>query len=134
MNENKLLADEVYLIKCADAGVRPADGKITIYPGAQMDTLENATILANTESKLHEYRNARIHIASSQIYSANAYIDYVDEDGKKHPVFISELNPLSGQSVGKGDITRDSSLALSSAFNFFGKVTVTHVSCIISSL
>ena len=124
LTENKLSAGEVYLIKCADAGVRPGDGMVTIYPGAQMDTLENATILANTESKLHEYRNARIHVASSQIYSENGYIDYVDEDGKNHPVFISELNPLSGQSVGKGDITKDSSLALSSAFNFFGKVTV----------
>lgn len=124
LNENKLSADGVYFIRCADAGIRPDNGQITIYRGAQMDTLENATILANTDSKLHEYHKARVHIASSQIYSANGYIDYVDDDGKKQPVFISEINPLSGQSVGKGTVSKENHIALSSAFNFFGKITV----------
>lgn len=124
LRNNKLMADEVYMIKCADAAVRPSDGNITIYPGAQMDTLDDATILVDTQTKLHEYYNARIHIASAQIYSANGYIDYVDDQKKKHPVFISELNPLSGQSIGRGEIAREEPLALSSAFNFYGKVEV----------
>ncbi len=124
LNKNMLMADDVYLIRCADAAIRPQDGGLTIYPGAQMDTLEEANILISAENKLHEFYNARVHIASSQIFSANGYIDFVDEDKKKHSLFISELNPLSGQTVGKGEIAQDNPLALSSAFLFFGKVQV----------
>ncbi len=124
LNKNKLMADDVYLIRCADAAIRPHDGSLNIYPGAQMDTLDDANILINTDTKLHEFYNARVHIASAQIYSANGYIDYTDENNKKHSIFIADLNPLSGQSVGKGEITKESYLALSPAFNFFGKVQV----------
>ena len=124
LSKNKLMAHDVYMIRCADAAVRPDDGTLTIYPGAQMDTLEDAKILVDVENKLHEYYNSRIHIASSQIYSANGYIDYVDENKKKHSIFIKEINPLSGHSVGKGEITKEEALALSPAFNFFGKVQI----------
>ena len=124
LTKNKLMAHDVYLLRCADIAVRPQDGTLTIYPGAQMDTLEDARLLVDVENKLHEYYNARIHVASAQIYSANGYIDYVDENNKKHSLFISELNPLGGHSVGKGEIEKDNPLALSSAFNFFGKVRV----------
>lgn len=123
LNKNKLTADGVYVVRCADAAIRPGDASLTVHPGAQMDTIEDARILTNLETKLHEYYNARAYVASAQIYSANGYTDYVDEDGKKVPLFFSELNPLSGETVGKGEIAKDEPLSLSSAFLFYGKVT-----------
>lgn len=124
LNKNKLYTEDVYVIKCADIAIRPSDGNITIHPGAQIDTLDDVKILANTENKLHEIYQARIFIESAKLYSANGYIDYIDEDNKKHPIFLKEINPLSGHTVGKGQIEQDEPLQLSSAFGFYGNVTL----------
>lgn len=124
LNSNKLFTEDVYVVKCADIAVRPSDGSLTIYPGAQMDTLDDVKILANTQNKIHEIYQARIFIESAKLYSANGYIDYIDEDNKKHQIFLKEINPLSGHTVGKGAIAKDEPLQLSSAFGFFGNVTL----------
>ena len=124
LNKNKLFTEDVYVVKCADIAVRPSDGSLTIYPGAQMDTLDDVKILANTQNKLHEIYDARIFIESAKLYSANGYVDYIDEDNKKHAIFLKEINPLSGNTVGKGDISKDEVLNLSSAFDFYGNVTL----------
>lgn len=124
LNKNKLFTEDVYVIRCADIAIRPSDGSITIHPGAQIDTLDDVTILANTDTKLHEIYDARVYIESAKLYSANGYIDYVDEDKKKHPIFLKEINPLSGHTLGKGVIAQDEVLQLSSAFDFYGNVTV----------
>lgn len=127
LNKNKLFTEDVYVIKCADIAIRPSDGSITIHPGAQIDTLDDVIILANTQNKLHEIYQARIFIESAKLYSANGYIDYVDEDNKKHPIFLKEINPLSGNTIGKGVIAKDEILQLSSAFDFYGNVTLNAV-------
>lgn len=124
LNKNKLFTEDVYVIRCADIAIRPSDGSITIHPGAQIDTLDDVRILANTQNKLHEIYDARIFIESAKLYSANGYVDYIDEDNKKHPIFLKEINPLSGSTIGKGEIPTDEVLQLSSAFNFYGNVTL----------
>ncbi len=124
LNKNKLFTEDVYVVKCADIAIRPSDGSLTIYPGAQMDTLDDVKILANTQNKLHEIYQARIFIESAKLYSANGYIDYIDEDNKKHPIFLKEINPLTGTTIGKGVINKEEVLHLSSAFDFFGDVTL----------
>ncbi|MDR1005580.1 MAG: hypothetical protein LBL74_01775 [Bacteroidales bacterium] len=122
---SKLTATGVYLIRVADAAVKPINGTITIYPGAQMDTIEKAEILANTETQYLHIYDARIHIASASLYSANGYVDYIDEDGKKYPLFMKTINPSDGITKAEGEITRDKPLALSSAFLFYGSVSLT---------
>ncbi|MDR1847998.1 MAG: hypothetical protein LBR17_07800 [Bacteroidales bacterium] len=125
LNASKLIANDVYLIKVADVAVKPINGRIVINPGAQMDTIEKADILANVESQYHLFYNARIHIASASLYSANGYIDYVDEDMKKHSVFMSKINPASGITKAEGIINKETPLTLNSAFLFYGDMNIT---------
>ncbi|MDR0789753.1 MAG: hypothetical protein LBO06_03040 [Bacteroidales bacterium] len=125
LNASKLTAKDVFLIKVADAAIEPNNHTLVIYPGAQMDTIEKAQILANDESRYHLFYNARVHIASANLYSANGYIDYVDEDNKKYPVFMTQINPSSGITKAGGLITKEKPLALSSAFLFYGNMNVT---------
>lgn len=125
LNTNELLADGVYIIRSADAAVKPHDYKITLHPGAQMDTIEKADIVFNTQTKLHRVKNARVHIAGGKLYSANGYIDYTDMDGKTTEVFFREITSATGYSVGYADITKDEPLNLNTAFKFFGQLTVT---------
>lgn len=124
LKTNKLTAEEVYLIKSADAAIRPGDATLIIRPGAQMDTIEDAKILINTQTKIHEFYNSRAHVSSSALYSANGYIDYIDENNKKHPIFMSRLNPDPTESRALGNISRENAIYLSPAFLFFGNVQV----------
>ncbi|MBR1769547.1 MAG: hypothetical protein IJ748_03725 [Bacteroidales bacterium] len=124
LQTNELTAKGVYLIYCADAAIKPALNQITIHPGAQMDTVEKADIIFNTESRLHKVSNARVHIASKKLYSANGYIVYKDADNKKTPVFFKEISSATGFSVGYADILKEEPLNLSDAFKFYGQVSV----------
>ncbi|MCK9162718.1 MAG: hypothetical protein M0O93_00015 [Bacteroidales bacterium] len=124
LKDNKLRADEVFLIRSGDAAIQPTDPTIIIRPGAQMDTIEDARILIDTETRIHEFYSSRVHIFSSSLYSANGYIDYVDENKKKHPIFVSRLNPDPISSRATGSILKETPLQLSPAFNFYGKVQI----------
>lgn len=125
MQTNELLAQGVYIIRSADAAIKPDDNKIIIRPGANMDTIEGAKILFNTTSKLHLLYDARVHIASKKLYSANGYLKYKDEDKKETPIFFKEVTSATGYSVGYADISKQEPLNLSDAFKFYGEVGVT---------
>lgn len=124
LKTNMLTAQEVFIIRSADAAIKPMDSKVVIRPGAQMDTIENAKILFDVDSKIHDIYDSRIAIFSSEFYSANGYIDYVDEDKKKQKIFLKDIHPESKISKAIGSIDKDYSLALSPNFNFYGNVTV----------
>lgn len=125
LQTNELLAQGVYIIRSADAAIKPDDNKIIIRPGANMDTIDGAKILFNTDSKLHLLYDARVHIASKKLYSANGYLKYKDEDKKETPIFFKEVTSATGYSVGYADISKQESLNLSDAFKFYGEVSVT---------
>ena len=124
LQTNELIADGVYLIKTADAAIRPEPAQITLHPGAQMDTIEKATIVFNMENRMHRVFDARVHIASAKLYSANGYINYKDAENHSTPIFFKEITSATGYSVGYADISKDEPLNLSSAFKFFGEVSV----------
>ncbi len=124
LNTNELTADGVYMIKSADAAVKPANSQIILHPGAQMDTIDKADIVFNTETKLHSVKNARVHIQSGKMYSANGYMDYKDMDGKITEVFFKDITPATGYTVAYADITKEEPLDLSTAFKFFGQLMV----------
>ncbi|MBR1627282.1 MAG: hypothetical protein IJ681_09095, partial [Bacteroidales bacterium] len=125
LNTNELTADGVYMIKSADAAIRPSDSRIVLHPGANMDTIDKAEIVFNTDTKLHRVKNARVHIAGGKLYSANGYIDYKDMDGKVTEVFFKEITPATGYSVGYATIEKNEPLNLNTAFKFYGQLMVT---------
>ncbi|MBO6117971.1 MAG: hypothetical protein J6P44_05435 [Bacteroidales bacterium] len=125
LQTNELTADGVYMIKSADAAIRPDGYRVVLHPGAQMDTIDKAEIVFNTDTKMHYVKKARVHIASGKLYSANGYIDYKDMDGKVTEVFFKDITSAIGYSVGYADITKDAPLNLNTAFKFFGQLMVT---------
>lgn len=124
LQTKELTAQGVYLIRCADAAIKPSNNTIVLHPGAQMDTIEKADVLFNTANRLHLAYNSRVHIASRNLYSANGFIDYKDAEGKKTPVFFKEITSATGYSVGYADILKEQPLNLSDAFRFYGEVSV----------
>jgi len=123
LKDNKLSAKEVFVIKSADCAIEPVSNTVVIRPGAQMDTIEDAYMLASVENKLHSFYKSRVAIYSSELFSANGYVDYIDENGMKHSLFMSNIAPLAGITKAQGAVSKEEPLALSSAFQFYGNVS-----------
>lgn len=124
LTTNTLTVGGVPLIKSADVAIKPPLNSVKIHPGAQMDTIDNAELLMNVTNKLHLFSPARVAIFSSELYSANGYINYIDEENKKHSIFMSNISPNPISSQAKGEILRENALELNSAFNFYGSVQI----------
>ena len=125
LHTNKLTADGVYLIRSADAAIKPMNAQIVLHPRAQMDTIDDAEILFNTDTKYYLVKQARVHVDSRKLYAANGYIDYTDMDGKTTPVYFKDITSATGSSVGYADITKEKPLNLNTAFRFYGTLTAT---------
>ena len=80
--------------------------------------------LFDIESKNHLVYNARVSIFSSEFYTGNGYIDYVDEDKKKHKIFLDKIFPQQMITKASGKVDKEYPLALSSNFNYYGDVRI----------
>ena len=75
--ENSLLNIEgVPFVKSADAFIYPTDSIINIWPGAKIDTLFGAKIVADTLSKFHVINNAVVKIKGKNSYNASGFYQY----------------------------------------------------------
>ena len=82
MVKNIIYAEDVRIIKVADAAIFPRDGLVTIQENAMMETLKNAYIVADTINKYHTIHNANVNINSRHDYLARGFYDYVDYAGQ----------------------------------------------------
>lgn len=120
-----------YIIKCknvpfinvADARFYPKDGDVTIYRNAVMDTLKDATIIANTVTKYHTIRNVTAQIYGRRSYLASGEYQYIDENDKPYLIFFQKISPdTTGQSISEGEIPERDNFKFNDFFSFAGKV------------
>ncbi len=76
LNTNILKIEGVPNIKVADAIITPSDGKVVINPGAQIQQLTNATILASVTNKYHTINKANVTVEGRNKYTANGFYEY----------------------------------------------------------
>jgi len=123
LRTNVINAEEVRIIKVADAAVYPDSGKVMILKDAQMQTLHRAIILANTTSRYHRIYNADVSIASRKRYTGMGNYDYIDRTGEPYSLHFSSIRvDSSGQTIAKGEIPDSSHFRLSPEFAFKGEV------------
>jgi hypothetical protein len=123
LKTNVINAEEVKIIKVADAAIFPSDGKVCILKNAQMKPLEHAGIIANTTTRYHRFYNANVSVASRNKYTASASYDYLDRENEAFPIrFSSMAVDTNGQTVGKGYISDSIPFRLSPEFAYKGNV------------
>jgi hypothetical protein len=123
MKDYVLTAQDVKLIRVADAVIAPENGKVTILRQAEMQQLNNSLILADTAKKYHYMYKARTIIQGKKNYIATAYYDYTDENDKKHQIFFDKVGvDPNNRTYATGKISDSSDFALSPAFDFAGEV------------
>ncbi len=123
LSANILYAHEVKYIDVADARVFPFEGEVTIEPVAKMRTLNNAKLLANTDTKYHRFESSTINISSRKRYQGNGKYLYLDEVGRQFPINFELIAVDSlGQTFAKGKIKGIEDFSLSPAFAYQGNV------------
>lgn len=116
-------AKEVKYINVADARVYPDSGNVTILKDAEMKTLTNAKIIANSVTKYHTLYGVNANIFARKSYSASGKYDYTDENKKKQTIFFSSITvDTVFQTFADADIKDTSRFMLSPNFGFKGKV------------
>ncbi len=116
-----ILAQNVKIIRVADAAIFPNDGLVTILQDARMQTLESATIIANTTNRFHLINDARINVFSKHKYEGKGYYDYIDMNKTVQPIELSAIWVNDkGTTVARGSIPESAIFFLNPYFYFAG--------------
>jgi len=123
LKEYVLHADDVKYIRVADAAIFPADHKIIVNPGAKINTIGNAQILANTVTRYHEIYDAVVDIKGRNKHSGIGNYDYVDEKDVRQKIFLRDIGvDPSFQTVGNGFVSDSTGFKISADFDFSGNI------------
>ena len=123
LTESLLESFDVPHIDVADARLFPDSGYVAVDPKAKMRLLENATLLANRESKFHNFYEASLMVKSRNKYFGTGFYDYIDEDETPWPLYFDEIKvDTSGTTVGYTSLKKEDDFYLSSFFAYYGKV------------
>lgn len=125
LRKNTIYAQDVRIIRVADAAVFPGDGMVTIYKDAFMETLTDAQILANMATRYHTIHNATVNIKSRTNYEASGQYDYIDETQSKQLIYFDRINvDTTLQTLAFGHISKDIDFTLSPHFDYSGDVSL----------
>ena len=95
--------ESVKMIKVADVAVFPDKEKVRVLRDAGMETLKNASIIADTKNKYHRIYQAEVNVYGKHQFTGKGWIDYVDRLGAKQPVYLSDIaSTTSGITTGFG--------------------------------
>ncbi|NQV02538.1 MAG: hypothetical protein HQ542_07830, partial [Bacteroidia bacterium] len=120
---NVINAEDVKIIKVADAAIYPDSGKVEILQNAEISQLRNANIIANTTTREHNFYDASVNILGRKRYTGSGTYDYVDRTGSHQEIIFSNISvDTSRNTVGTGNISESASFMLSPEFAFTGNV------------
>ena len=115
----------VFALPIADALIAPSGDSLHISKGGEMSLIKNGSLLAERDSCFHLFYKCDIMVTDGKKYGAKGYIDYVSEDDKKQPIYMTEIAPdANGMTVANGFVSDTARFTLSQAFGFAGKVRV----------
>ena len=123
LKKNVIYAEEVKIIKVADAAIFPDSGRVCILKNAEIRQLKRAGIIANTTSKYHRFYNADVNISSRKKYDATGNYDYVERNGDKQQIHFFRISVDSaGHTFARGSASDSARFMLSPEFAFKGEI------------
>ena len=98
LKTNELKISGVEMIQTCDAFILTEDGNVEISKGGYMDTLYNATIIADTVNKYHFINRATVNLIGKKDYRATGFYEYNIGNREQEIEFAN----IIGTRVGKG--------------------------------
>ncbi|MEI6899002.1 MAG: hypothetical protein WCL00_03930 [Bacteroidota bacterium] len=125
LKTNIINAEQVKIIKVADAAIIPDSGNVCILKNAVMTPLKRAMIIANQKTKYHQFYNAGVTISSRRKYLGAGYYDYVNKNGERQPIRFTKIAVDSaGETFADGMISDSMKFKLSPEFEYSGEVVL----------
>ena len=119
----EITAEGVRFIEVADAAIFPYLGIVKIYKRAEIGRLDNAKVLANTDTKYHEIFKAGINIGGRKTYNGTGFYNYVDAQKKKQEFLLDSIwVNRSLQTRASGKITPEANFMFNPHFGYAGNV------------
>jgi hypothetical protein len=119
-----IFAQDVMVLRVANAAIFPDSGYVRIYEGGKLATLHNTEIIADTLTKKHHIVQADLDIASRGKYSGKGTYLYESPGQPAQRIMLSQISVDStGRSVAAGRIPPKDNFLLSPQFAFSGNVT-----------
>lgn len=123
--KNMINANNVKIIRVADANIYPSDGKISIAEAAQMRTIFDCKIIANYNDRFHTIHSANINIQSRDNFTGSGKYDYIDENNTARTLTMNEIYVDSAEhTIGKVNMLEPDSFYISPYFLYQGKITL----------
>jgi hypothetical protein len=120
-----ITAQDVAWINVADAKVYPDSGKVVILKEAEMKTLTNSKIIANSITAYHTIYKANSNIFGRKSYAASGYYDYTDEMKNKQQIYFTNIKvDTTYQTIADAEIKDTTHFMLSPNYEFRGKVNL----------
>lgn len=123
ISKNIIYAEDVNIVKSADAAVFPAGAKLTILKDGVIETLQDAELIVDTANKYHHFFDASVNIRSRHDYAATALLPYVDILGDKDMIYMRSIGVDSnGRSSGRAHVSDSLDFYLNPWYSFAGDV------------
>jgi len=123
LQDSTINATEVEYIKVADANIYPSEGDISIGYQANMKTLFDAYIIADTTSQYHKIYNAKLNVKARNNYTGSGDYDYMDENNQNQIIHFTNIYvDTSLQTKATGRIDEDENFTLSPVYAYTGDV------------
>jgi len=123
LKDSSIRATEVEYIKVADALLFPDENNVTIGHMANMKTLTNSEIIANSENKFHRIYNSKINVKGRYKYLATGDYDYIDENNDIQNIHFTDISVDSTlQTMARSSITEEENFTLSPVYQYRGDI------------
>lgn len=118
-------AEDVKLIRVADAAIFPDSSYVKILKGGKIQKLQNAGIIADTAHRYHNIERADVEIISRKNFLAKGYYQYTGTDKVLQEFLMPAISvDSSGRTIGSGEISGNIKFSLNPHFNFKGKMNM----------
>ncbi len=121
LNSYVVDAGDVKLIRVADAAIYPDSGYVKILQGGRIQTLRNASVLADTAAGNHLIEAATVDILSRRNFEGKGTYQYRSLDQPLQEFFLDSLWVENGKTLGRGVIPAANEFTLNPYFDYQGK-------------
>jgi hypothetical protein len=119
-----IVCDAVEFIQVGDARIFPDSSRVRIRKAAAMDTLKNASVLANYITKYHRFEQANIKIAGRFAYNGSGMYPYYDRDSTRTLLSMKKISYEQTKTVAEGLVSEKANFKLSPEFAYFGDLRI----------
>jgi hypothetical protein len=125
LSDYTIFAEDVLILRIADAAIFPDSGYVRIREGGKMETLHDAEIITDTLSKAHHLARASVEIFSRNYYEGSGnYLYKAPQTPLQQIKFDRILVDSLGITIGYGKVPEDDGFKLNPNFAFTGNVNL----------